>query len=129
MISNFVMIMWVIMVLIAIGLIIKGLFELAYWTGYNSEIQFLLPFLNRTTLMAFLILRLNLLFCIRNRSCHQLSLFLHSDTHILYFFFRRNTFRPLVGLNENSVYSVLGLVVSYFSLAPTPQYCSSTSIA
>ena len=40
MISNFVIIMWVIMVLIAIGLILKWLFELAYWTGYYKALDY-----------------------------------------------------------------------------------------
>lgn len=47
MISNFVMIMWVIMVLIAIGLILKGLFELAYWTGYYKAIDYALDVLEQ----------------------------------------------------------------------------------
>lgn len=47
MISNFVMIMWVIMVLIAIGLIIKGLFELAYWTGYYKALDYALDVLEQ----------------------------------------------------------------------------------
>lgn len=47
MISNFVMIMWVIMVLIAIGLIIKGLFELAYWTGYYKAIDYAIDVLEQ----------------------------------------------------------------------------------
>lgn len=45
--SNFVMIMWVIMVLIAIGLIIKGLFELAYWTGYYKAIDYAIDVLEQ----------------------------------------------------------------------------------
>lgn len=47
MISNFVMIMWVIMVLIAIGLIIKGLFELVYWTGYYKAIDYAIDVLEQ----------------------------------------------------------------------------------
>lgn len=47
MISNFVLIMWVIMVLIAIGLILKGLFELAYWTGYYKAIDYALDVLEQ----------------------------------------------------------------------------------
>lgn len=47
MISNFVMIMWVIMVLIAIGLIIKGLFELAYWTGYYKALDYAIDVLEQ----------------------------------------------------------------------------------
>lgn len=47
MISNFVMIMWVIIVLIAIGLILKGLFELAYWTGYYKAIDYAIDVLEQ----------------------------------------------------------------------------------
>lgn len=47
MISNFVLIMWVIMVLIAIGLILKGLFEIAYWTGYYKAIDYALDVLEQ----------------------------------------------------------------------------------
>lgn len=42
MISNFVIIMWVIMVLIAIGLI-----ELAYWTGYYKAIDYAIDVLEQ----------------------------------------------------------------------------------
>lgn len=45
--SNFVMIMWVIMVLIAIGLILKRLFEIAYWTGYYKAIGYALDVLEQ----------------------------------------------------------------------------------
>lgn len=47
MISNFVMIMWVIMVLVAIGLILKGLFELAYWAGYYKAFDYALDVLEQ----------------------------------------------------------------------------------
>lgn len=47
MISNFVIIMWVIMVLIAIGLILKGLSELAYWTGYYKALDYALDVLEQ----------------------------------------------------------------------------------
>ena len=47
MISNFVMIMWVIMVLIAIGLIIKWSLEIAYWTGYYKALDYALDVLDQ----------------------------------------------------------------------------------
>lgn len=45
--NNFVMIMWVIMVLISIGLILKGLFEIAYWTGYYKALDFAIDVLEQ----------------------------------------------------------------------------------